>query len=208
LKEVCKLNEKKITYFAGDITQDDVIKKLVEHVKNKFQKLDILVNNAGWCPFQPLKEIKINDYDKTFNLNVRALVNITIECLPLILKAKGNIINISTIGASHRSPNLSMYIGAKSAVESFTRCWALELAKDGVRVNCIAPGAIDTNIWYATDLPPEEAAKHKEKMKNMIPMGRLGTPEEVANIALFLVSNEASYVTGAIYNVDGGVGAP
>ena len=101
-----------------------------------------------------------------------------------------------------------MYIGAKSAVESFTRCWALELAKDGVRVNCIAPGAIDTNIWYATDLPPEEAAKHKEKMKNMIPMGRLGTPEEVANIALFFVSNEASYVTGAIYNVDGGVGAP
>ena len=61
---------------------------MVEHVKNKFQKLDILINNAGWCPFQPLKEIKISDYDKTFNLNVRALVNVTIECLPLILKPK------------------------------------------------------------------------------------------------------------------------
>ena len=124
LKEVCKLNEQKITYMAGDITQDDIVKKLADHIKTKFGKLDILVNNAGWCPVQPLKEIKISDYDKAFNLDVRALVNVTIECLPLILKAKGNILNISTIGATHRGPNLSMYTGAKLAVESFTRCWA------------------------------------------------------------------------------------
>ena len=155
-----------------------------------------------------MKEIKISDYDKAFNLDVRALVNVTIECLPLILKAKGNILNISTIGATHRGPNLSMYAGAKSAVESFTRCWAQELAKDGVRVNCIAPGAIETNIWNVTDLSPEDAKKHKEGMTNFIPMGRFGTGEEVANVALFLVSNEASYVTGSIYFVDGGAGAP
>ena len=177
-------------------------------MKNKFGKLDILVNNAGWCPVQPLKEIKIEDYDKAFNLDVRSLVNITIESLQLILKAKGNIINISTVGASHRGPNLSMYLGAKAAVENFTRCWALELAKDGVRVNAIAPGAIETNIWYVTDLSPEDAKKHKESMEKVIPCGRFGTPEEVANVALFLASKEASYVTGSIYNVDGGAGAP
>ena len=208
LKEVCKLNPKKITYVAGDITKTEVIKKLVEYVKNKFGKLDILVNNAGWCPVQPLKELKIEDYDKAFNLDVRALVNITIEFLQLILKAKGNIINLSTVGATHRGPNLSMYLGAKAAVENFTRCWAMELAKDGVRVNAIAPGAIETNIWNVTDLSPEEAKKHKESMEKMIPCGRFGTPEEVANVALFLVSDEASYVTGSIYNVDGGAGAP
>ena len=208
LKEVCKLNPEKITYVAGDITQTENIKKLVEYVKNKFGKLDILVNNAGWCPVQPLKEIKIEDYDKAFNLDVRTLVNITIESLQLILKAKGNIINISTVGASHRGPNLSMYLGAKAAVENFTRCWALELAKDGVRVNAIAPGAIETNIWNVTDLSPEDAKKHKESMEKVIPCGRFGTPEEVANVALFLASKEASYVTGSIYNVDGGAGAP
>ena len=208
LKEVCKLNPQKITYVAGDITQTESIKKLVEYVKNKFGKLDILVNNAGWCPVQPLKEIKIEDYDKAFNLDVRSLVNITIESLQLILKAKGNIINISTVGASHRGPNLSMYLGAKAAVENFTRCWALELAKDGVRVNAIAPGAIETNIWNVTDLSPEDAKKHKESMEKVIPCGRFGTPEEVANVALFLASKEASYVTGSIYNVDGGAGAP
>ena len=207
LKEVCKLNPKKITYVAGDITQTESIKKLVEYVKNKFGKLDILVNNAGWCPVQPLKELKIEDYDKAFNLDVRALVNITIEFLQLILKAKGNIINLSTVGATHRGPNLSMYLGAKAAVENFTRCWAMELAKDGVRVNAIAPGAIETNIWNVTDLSPEEAKKHKESMEKMIPCGRFGTPEEVANIALFLASKEASYVNGSIYNVDGGAGA-
>ena len=74
------------------------------------------------------------------------MVNVTIECLPLILKAKGNILNISTVGASHRGPNLSMYLGAKGAVENFTRCWALELAKDGVRVNAIAPGWVNTEM--------------------------------------------------------------
>ena len=204
LKEVCKLNESKITYVVGDITQDEVVKKIAEYIKTKFGKLDILVNNAGWCPVQPLKEIKISDYDKAFNLDVRALVNVTIECLPLILKAKGNILNISTVGASHRGPNLSMYLGAKAAVENFTRCWALELVKDGVRVNCISPGAIETNIWNVTDLSEEEAKKHKESMEKVIPMGRFGTPEEVANVALFLVSNEASYVTGSIYAVDEG----
>ena len=208
LKEVCKLNEKKISYVIGDITKDESVKKLVDYVKKKFEKLDILVNNAGWCPVQPLKEIKISDYDKAFDLDVRALVNITIEFLPLILQAKGNIINLSTVGASHRAANLSMYLGAKGAVENFTRCWALELAKDGVRVNAIAPGAIETNIWNMTDLSLEDAKKHKKSMEQHIPCGRFGTPEEVANVALFLASNEASYVTGSIYNVDGGAGAP
>ena len=152
--------------------------------------------------------MKIEDYDKAFDLDVRALVHLTIESLPLILKSKGNILNISTIGSTHRGPNLSMYSGAKAAVDNFTRCWALELAKDGVRVNAIAPGAIETNIWNVTDLSPEDAKKHKESMAAHIPCGRFGTPEEIANVALFIVSDEASYVTGSIYNVDGGAGAP
>ena len=91
---------------VDDITQDDIVKKLAEHIKTKFGKLDILVNNAGWCPVQPLKEIKISDYDKAFNLDVRASVNATTECSPTILKAKGITLNTSTIGSTHRGPNL------------------------------------------------------------------------------------------------------
>ena len=207
LQETAKADEK-IYYVAADITKTEQVKKVIDAIKEKYsEKLDILVNNAGWCPVQPLKEITLADYDKAFDLDVRALVDVTIQSLPLILNAKGNIINISTVGATHRAPNLSMYVGAKAAVENFTRCWALELAADGVRVNAIAPGAIRTDIWNVTNLSDEAAKAHEEGIAATIPCGRFGTPEEIASVATFLASEEASYVSGAVYAVDGGQGA-
>ena len=206
LKETSSMNSN-ISYVVGDITKDEKVKELVNFVKTNFGRLDILVNNAGWCPVQFLKDMTIADYDKAFDLDVRALVNLTIESLPLIREAKGLIINLSTVGATHRSANLSMYTGAKAAVENFTRCWALELASEGVRVCAIAPGAIDTNIWNVTDLSPEEAKKHRENIESTIPCGRFGRPEEIASVATFLASEDASYINGAIIAVDGGQGA-
>ena len=144
-------------------------------------------------------------YDKVFNLDVRALVNVTIECLPLLIKSKGNILNVSSILGTACLPILSLYSGAKAAINNFTKCWALELAKDGVRVNAIAPGAIETNIWNGSKGPTEEQKKFKELIRSKITSGRFGTPEEVANLSLFLVGNEASYITGSIYNLDGGL---
>lgn len=88
--------------------------------------------------------MKIEDYDRAFSPDMCAL---TIHALPLIRKTRGNIINLSSVGATHRAANLSMYVGAKAAVENFTRVWAIELTAEGIRVNAIAPGAIDTNIW-------------------------------------------------------------
>lgn len=199
--------DKNISYVVGDLTKTEDVKKLISFVEEKFGRLDILVNNAGWCPVQPLKEITIADYDKAFALDCRALVEVTIEALPLILKSKGSIINLSTVGATHRAPNLSMYVGAKAAVENFTRCWALELAGDGVRVNAIAPGAIDTNIWNVTNLDKEAEQAHKEGIAKTIPCGRFGEPGEIASVAVFLAREDASYVNGAIIAVDGGQGA-
>lgn len=99
-----------------------------------------------------------------------------------------------------------MYTGAKAAIENFTKVWAVELADTGVRVNAIAPGAIRTNIWNVPGLTEEESKKHEEGIASGIPVKRFGNPEEVANIAAFLVIDEASYVTGSIYAVDGGMG--
>ena len=207
LQETSKLDDK-ISYVAGDITDSKVIKNIINTVNEKFNgQLDILVNNAGWCPVQPITEMTIEDYDKAFSLDVRALVEMTIESLPLILKAKGNIINLSSVGATHRSANLSMYQGAKSAVENFTRVWALELADKDVRVNAISPGAIRTDIWNVPGLSEEESKKHEDEIASTIPCKRFGEAEDIANVALFLVSDEASYVTGSIYAVDGGMGA-
>ena len=207
LQETSKLDNK-ISYVAGDITDSKVIKNIINTVNEKFNgQLDILVNNAGWCPVQPILEMTIEDYDKAFSLDVRALVEMTIESLPFILKSKGNIINLSSVGATHRSTNLSMYQGAKAAVENFTRVWALELADKDVRVNAISPGAIRTDIWNVPGLSEEESKKHEEGIEATIPCKRFGEAEDIANVALFLVSDEASYVTGSIYAVDGGMGA-
>lgn len=207
LKEVCKLNNN-LCYIAGDVTNSQVINKIIEKIKTDFNsQLDILVNNAGWCPVQPITEVTVEDYDKAFNLDVRAVVELTTKALPLIIKSKGNIINLSSVGATHPAKNLSMYVGAKAAIENFTKSWALDLAEYGVRVNAIAPGAIETNIWNVTDLSKEDAQKHKDGIASGIPCKRFGRPEEVASVALFLVSSEASYVSGLIYAVDGGSGA-
>lgn len=206
LKETAALDDK-ISYVAGDITKDEVVEHVMETVKEKYGHLDILINNAGWCPVQPITEITIEDYDKAFSLDVRALVNMTIHALPMIIEAKGNIINLSSVGATHRAANLSMYQAAKNAVENFTRVWAIELAEKGVRVNAIAPGAIRTDIWNVTNLSLEDAKKHEEGIASSIPFKRFGKPDEVANVALFLASDEASYVSGSVYAVDGAQGA-
>ena len=206
LEETCKLEPNKISYVEGDITKEESIKNLVEYVNKKFGKLDILVNNAGVSSPATIKDLNMSIYDKIFDLDVRALVNLTIECLPLLIKSKGNILNISSVVSKLCANGLSIYSGAKAAINNFTKCWALELAKDGVRVNAIAPGAIETSIFNSSGRNTEEKVnKYKSIILEGIPCGRFGTPEEVANLALFLVSNEASYITGSIYNVDGGI---
>ena len=194
----------KISYVVGDITKTETIEEIVRTVQDKFGRLDILVNNAGWCPVQPITEITIEDYDRAFGLDVRAVVDMTVHALPLILQSKDTILNLSSTGATHPAANLSMYVGAKAAIENFTRAWAIELAPKGVRVNALAPGAIRTNIWNVTDLSPEAAKAHEGGIAAGIPMGRFGRPEEVANVALFLVSDEASYVSGSVYGITGG----
>lgn len=207
LKEISEKNSK-ISYVIGDMTDSNTIKKIIDKIDNEYNgKLDILVNNAGWCPVKSIKEITLEDYNKAFDLDVKAVVELTIKALPYLLKSKGNIINLSSVGATHPSANLSMYVGAKAAIENFTKAWALDLALDGVRVNAIAPGAIETNIWNVPGMNELDAKKHQEGIANTIPVRRFGTKEEVANVALFLASDEASYVTGSIYAVDGGMGA-
>lgn len=206
LKEVQK-EESNIIYVTGDITDSSVVDHVINTAKEKYGRIDILVNNAGWCPVAPITEITVSDYDKAFNLDVRSVVELTTKALPLIIENKGNIINLSSVGATHPGVNLSMYVGAKAAIENFTRVWALELADKNVRVNAIAPGAIRTNIWNVPGLTKEDSKKHEDSIAETIPVKRFGTPDEVANVAMFLVSDEASYVTGSIYAVDGGMGA-
>ena len=204
LKNACEENEG-LSYVVADITKSEDVKKIVDYTKDNFGRMDILVNNAGWCPVKPITEITMQDYDNAFDLDVRALVDMTIQSLDLLKESHGNIVNMSSVGGQHPGPNLSMYVGAKAAVENFTKAWAVELAPFGVRVNAIAPGAIETDIWKVPGLTEEEAKAHREQSEANIPMKRMGRPEEIGRAALFLVDDENSYVTGSVLTVDGGI---
>lgn len=205
LQETAK-NSDHISYVVADLTKDKDIQKVAAYLKNHFDKLNILVNNAGWCPVQPLSKMTIADYDRAFNVDVRGVVALTIAVLPLIKKAEGNIINMSSIITQHPGPGFSMYAGAKNAIEAFTKSWALELASDHVRVNAISPGAINTGIWYKTDMSKADEEKNKQGAVNATPLGKIGEPDDIANMALYLASKKGSFITGVNYLVDGGAG--
>lgn len=204
LKKACKEN-KGLSYVVADITKPDDVSKIIKHVTEHFGKLDILVNNAGWCPVKPITEITIKDYDSTFDLDVRALVDMTIQSLDLLKKSKGTIINMSSAGIKNPGPNLSMYAGAKAAVEDFTKGWALELAPYGIRVNAIAPGATETDIWKVPGLTEEQSKEHLAGIKARIPVKRMGQPEDIGRGAVFLADDKNSYITGTVLTIDGGL---
>ena len=206
LKETASSNEK-ISYIVADIEKDENIADVISELENTYGKLDILINNAGWAPVTPISEVKMDEYDKVFGINVRALVNLTINSIPLLKKSKGNIINMSSVICKNHLLNMSMYAGTKAAVEIFTQIWAKELAGDGVSVNAVGVGSIETPIYDKTDLSDESIQEHIDKITSAIPQGHFGKPEDIAAVTVFLASDEANFITGSIYGIDGGFGA-
>ena len=192
---------------SSDLTKTEDVTKLVDELKNKYKRLDCLINNAGMAPVSPIETADLNQLDSTFNINVRALVDLSKQCLPLLKESKGNVQNISSALTAKPMLNMSIYAACKSAVNMLSRVWAKEWAPFGIRVNSIGVGPILTPIYEKTDLSEEEAKKHLENVKKIVPLGRMGTPEEVANVCAFIASDEASYVTGSDIPVDGGFGA-
>ena len=183
---------------SPDLTDFAAVQAAVETVKGQFGMVDILVNNAGISAREPLAEYKPEDFKKIMDLNVTAVFN-GCKAVEPVMRAAGHgcIINTSSMVSLYGQPSGVGYPTSKFAVNGLTRSLARELGPEGIRVNAVAPGVTRTDMVAA--LPPELV----ERISAPIPLRRIGEPEEVANVFLFLASDLASYVTGAVISVDG-----
>ncbi len=197
LEEINKLSDG--TLLQGDIGVESDARRIVDEFVDVFDGIDILVNNAGIYIRKDLEESSVEDYDRTMEANVRGAFMLSKFALPYLKKSScGRIINLSSQLAFKGSTHGTAYVTSKTALIGLTRALALELAPESITVNAIAPGTIDTDIIAGyTDEQRKERA-------DSIPIKRIGTPEDIANAALFLASDMGSYVVGEVLGVNGG----
>ena len=187
---------------SNDLNDLSGIPKLIEQIITQYGHIDILVNNAGINMKKEFTEVTDEDFQKIILTNVTAVFALSREVVKCMLqKGSGSIINISSMASQYGIPKVIAYTASKSAVEGMTRAMAVELSPKGIRVNCIAPGFIATDM-SAKALNSD--AERKQKVMSRTPMGFLGDPADIANAALYLANGEANYVTGIVLPVDGG----
>ena len=202
LKEACTALGELAFCMQGDVTRLELLPDLVNEIKNKYGKIDILVNNAGIHLKKPFQEVTDEEYQKVILTNQVAVFSLSREVAKMMVsEKKGSIINISSMASQYGIPLVIAYTASKSAVEGMTRAMAVELSPLGIRVNCIAPGFIKTDMSFKALVNDPE---RKKKVYGRTPMGRLGTAEEVADAAYFFASDSSSYITGVVLPVDGG----
>jgi len=196
-----------ILTIIGDIGVESDIKNVFEITIKFYGQLDILVNNAGILIPGTIENTSLEAYDKIMNVNVRSLFQLTQLAIPYLKKTKGNIVNVSSIAGPKSFPGVAAYCISKAAVDQLTKCAALELAADGIRVNSVNPGVIITEIHKRGGMSEEDYAKFLEHSKETHALGRPGTVNEVAQTIAFLADeSKGSFITGVNLPVDGGRG--
>ena len=186
-------------YFLADVSKLEEVEKMVQDIQKEFGRLDILVNNAGITQDRTLAKMTKEEWQKVIDIDLTGVFNCTKVALPLIIANQGKIISISSLVGQRGNFGQTNYAAAKAGIIGFTKALSKEVGRFGVTVNAIAPGFIETRL--TENLPPEL----KETIKKFTPLGRFGKPEEVASLIFFLASEEASFITGAVINIDGGL---
>jgi NAD(P)-dependent dehydrogenase (short-subunit alcohol dehydrogenase family) len=202
LKEVAESLGTLCTYKVCNLQELKHIPTLIQEIVNEFGTIDILVNNAGINQKKHFLEVTDEDFQNIIQTNLSSVFAMSREVTRFMLeKESGSIINISSMAARYGIPYVISYTAAKSAIEGMTKAMAVELSPKGIRVNCVAPGFIATNMSAkALDSDPER----KNKVLSRTPMGKLGEPADVAEAVYYFATNAAKYVTGVILPVDGG----
>jgi NAD(P)-dependent dehydrogenase (short-subunit alcohol dehydrogenase family) len=200
LAAAAKETGRNVTGVQGDVSKLGDLDRLFAQIKREKGKLDIVFANAGGAvPLAPLGGITEELYDSIFSINVKGLLFTVQKALPLMPDGASIILNASIV-ASKGLPDWSVYSATKAAVRSFARTWTTDLKARRIRVNAVSPGFTDTAPWHSA----EGAEERMKIISNSVPLGRFGTPDEIAKAVVFLASDDASYVTGTELFVDGG----
>lgn len=200
IKEAFKKYKNSVLILKADVSKYEECENLVKEAINKFGKVDVLVNNAGITKDGLIAMMKEENFSKVIDVNLKGTFNMCRNLVPYMMKNKsGNIVNISSVVGIVGNAGQSNYAASKAGVIGFSKALAKELAGRNIRVNAVAPGFIDT------DMTSILSDKVKENIYSQIPLKRMGKAKEVANVVYFLSSEESSYITGQVINVDGGM---
>ena len=199
------IKNKNLEYYKIDVTSEDEWKKFRSHLESKYKKIDILINNAGIRVSGNLEKTSLGLWNHVLTTNTTSMFLGCKYSLRLLKKSKNaSIVNAASITSIRGAKNMLAYATSKSAIVSFTSSLALDLIKDKIRVNAVAPGAIDTQMVETLKKEINSISKYNKRMSEAHPIGRIGYPQEVANVICFLASEEASFMTGSTIPVDGG----
>ncbi len=188
---------------VADASKLGDIDRLLAEVGETYGRIDVLFLNAGVAPFGPIDGFSEADFDRVFETNVKGPYFTIQRALPLLKEGSSVLVNASVAGVKGL-PGTSAYSATKAAVRSLVRGLAAELGPRGIRVNALSPGAIETPIWSKTGLAEEQTSEFGASISQTVPLGRFGSAQEMASVAVFLSSDDASYVTGGDLQADGG----
>ncbi len=204
LDEAVRYIGSNVLALQGDVSNLKDLDRIFAAVKEKYGKIDIIFANAGIAKFSSITDATEEHFDTHFNINVKGLFFTVQKALPL-LNDGGTIILNSSIAAFVGEPGLSVYSATKAAVRSFSRTWSQDLKERKIRVNTISPGPIQTPILQTLGLNDQQLQDFQNNAKSEAPLGRVGTPDEIAKAVVFLACDDSSYVTGINLCVDGGL---
>ena len=198
-----KKGEKRLFAYPGDVGDPGQIKTIVKDIRARFGRIDSVVNSAAIVRITPVDKITPADIDDYHRINVAGTMNMSLACLPALRQSRGSIINFSSSIASKPSRDMVCYATTKGAVEAFTRILALEVAPR-VRVNCISPGLVKSEAYVQAGLDRKTIRGLEKFAASIYPMNRVGEPRDVSELAWYLTSDKADWLTGLIIPVDGG----
>lgn len=194
---------KNVTGVQGDVSKLADLDRLFAQINREKGKLDIVFANAGVATYAPLGKITEEHFDSIFDINVKGLLFTVQKALPLVPDGASIILNSSIVGSKGLSAN-SVYAATKAAIRSFARTWTTDLKGRRIRVNAVSPGSIETPGLSGLFASAPEGEQRRKAIPNLVPLGRLGTADEIAKAVVFLASDDSSYITGAELFVDGG----